>query len=216
MSELLWPIMAGSWVGVLFAASFASATVWLCQLAYSGYLRVAWQVQVALMAGLVWAMGLVCSVWLVLSWYARPATLLLGGLATICLFGSALAVRRAPALSQLSFSLEPGARRGLAWRALRRPLFFWGTYVFGVGALNLAQRLPEPWDFVSWLPLFLAGLSLGAGCWFGFFVLLARMGRSIPPDICLRSLNKLRFLSFVILLGLALLNVLDLATLLIA
>ncbi|MDP0499389.1 MAG: hypothetical protein Q7P63_04740 [Verrucomicrobiota bacterium JB022] len=212
MSDPFWSLIAGAWVGLLFAASFASSTVWLCQLTYSGYVRLALAVLLALTGGTAWAVGLLSAGWLVAWWYAHPLALILGGLATIWLFISALAVRRAPPLTGLVVEVDPEQRRGLVWQALKRPLSFWGTYVFGLGALNLAERHPEPWEFIGWLPAFLGGLLLGQAAWFCFFILLAWLGRSIEPEICLRSLNKLRFLSFVILLGLAVLNLVNFVT----
>lgn len=86
------------------------------------------------------------------------------------------------------------------------------------------KAITMPWRFPLWLSIIMAtgihlrapglgaafAFALAAFCgslaWHVYFALLTQLfGRRVPESVSLKSLNKLRFLSFTVLLGLAIL-----------
>ena len=131
-------------------------------------------------------------------------------LAAAVLAFMALAVKRSRPLTQLTNPHPVGS----PWAILRRtfslallmPMRFAG-YAALIVAVSLHLR---DYGWANGIGLGI-GIGLGSFAWWIFFTILAALfGKSVPEEISLKSLNKLRVLAVAVLLGLATLTLLPL------
>ena len=203
-------LIGGIWLSLLYSATVMPATVWVIQLTVSrGWLA-------GLASGMGLAMGqlpwcLVASLLLFQKprfWqFVDPGLRLLA-----LLFLGWMAVRslRARPVQALWLEVSEGRlalfRRSL-WRSLMMPWRFplWIAVILSVG---IHLRGPG-WPAALFFTL---GAFLGQLAWHLHFMVVAGLfGRRVPEDICLHSMNKLRFLGTIVLAGLGLIIIAPLA-----
>lgn len=200
-------LLAGAVLGCVMAVPLVGATVWVVQVTIGRGFRSGVGAAIAL-AGAQWVpagggafvvLGLarVPDVVHPFARFAAAAMLLL--LARSVLMG--------PGVDQLRYDGPWLTARTImqeTWRRAWRLRWRMAAYAAQFTAVSLHWR---PHGFVT-APLLAFGVVAGAFAWWIFFVILAWLfGTRVSEPVCLRSLNKLRFLGSLTLAGLALISV---------
>lgn len=196
----LFLLPAGLVLGLVFAASMVSGPVWIAQLGYSGRYRSAMAAAVGIsLAQGVWAFiagAVLFSLGQALYWrieigFRLGAVLLLGYLT--------VHVVRARRVEQARIEVRDDR---VFWNTLRRatrmPMRF-GAFMALFVAVNLPMRISGVENAV----LLSLGILGGNLLWGAFFASVSALGRNVPEEVCVRSLNKLKTLAVTVLAGLA-------------
>lgn len=197
------PIIAGVWLSLLYAAAVMPATVWIIQLTVSRGWKVGSATGAALALGQIpWCLAASLllfqfpAMWQSVDPYLRI-------LSVLFLFWMTTRTVRAGPVAQVRQETSQTVPQ-LAWVGFQRSLMmpwrlpFWASLIVSIG---IHLRGPG----VEAALLFTGGAWLGQCLWAIHFAVVAGLfGHRVPEEISLRSMNKLRLLSALVLVGLAL------------
>ncbi len=195
--------MGGIWISLLYSATVMPATVWVIQLTVSRGWLSGLAASLGLAAGqLPWALATSLllfqnpAFWQKADPYARA-------IMVVFLIWFAWRSARASRIRALRLVVS-GSNWALfkssAWKSMVMPyrFFIWSAIII---AISIHLRGPG-WQAAGYFTL---GSSLGLLAWLVHFVVLAGLfGKSVPEDITLHSMNKLRLLATIVPAGLVL------------
>ena len=207
-------VIAGLWMGVLFATTQFPATVWTIQLSRSHGLWTGLAAALGLaFAHGAWALpglGAVMSLGPWIQWVDVP----LRGIICGVYLWMGLRVWRTPPVTELDYAGPPEDHQAAFGYTLRRAVRMpWRLLALAGLAVvvSLHVRSPGPGNAA----LMSLGVLLGTFGWWALFATMARYTRkSVPVAITLKSVNKLRRLGAIVFLGLSLLSIAPLAVML--
>jgi len=197
----LFLLVGGIMLAIVYSGGMMASTVWVVQATYSG--------------GIFVGMKTVCALALSqLPWVLMATVLLFSTGEIVITVDPGLRLFFAGAFAWMAFTVKkvpPVLRLDVRAESLRRS--FRNT---------LKKGFLMPWRWVHWSGVFLSvsihhrqpgidgaimasiGALMGLLLWnFHFIFLTALFGKKVPAPICLKSINKLRLLAFIVFLGLA-------------
>lgn len=196
-------IIGGIWISLLYSATVMPATVWVIQLTVSR----GWMSGIAAAAGLTlgqlpWA-GVTSLLLFQNPAFWQRADPFVRGIMVVFLVWFAWRSARAPRLRALRLIVQGSTWalfRSSAWKSMVMPwrFFIWSGIIV---AISIHLRGPG-WEAAGF---FTIGAAAGLVAWLLHFVILAGLfGNSVPDDITLHSMNKLRLLATIVPAGLVL------------
>lgn len=194
--------LGGIWLSLLYSAAVMPASVWVIQVTVSrGWTAGAASGLGVSLAQLPWV--LVASILLFQApGFWRMVDVPLRLVAVLFLAWMTYRCMKAPPVQGLRVRTEASRVQlfsiGL-WRSFTMPwrLPLWAAFIISVGVHLRGVGLEAAL-------LFSLGAVAGQLLWHGHFIVVAGLfGNRVPEDICLRSLNKLAFLSVTVHAGLA-------------
>ena len=200
-------IFAGIWLGLLYASTVFSATVWSIQCTHTRGFRSGLVVSLALaVASGFWA-AVTFTPLMSMGRWVNELDLPVRLTASAAYLWMGRQVWRSGQATTLELPLAPEDKSPLWPETLRRGLTMpWRLFAVGgmVISVSIHVRSPGPLNGL----LLALGLALGVFGWLLHFVIIAKLfSRRVPVAISLRSLNKLRMLGAIVLFGLAVLCV---------
>lgn len=196
-------IIGGIWVSLLYSATVMPATIWVIQITVSR----GWASGLAALTGLAcgqvpWALATSLLLFQNPKFWQHADPFIRGGM-VIFLVWFAWRCSRAPRVNALRLVVEGSEWAILktsAWKSMVMPwrFFIWAGIIV---AISIHLRGPG-WMAAGY---FAFGAFVGMMGWLLQFVVLAGLfGKSVPEDITLHSMNKLRLLATIVPAGLVL------------
>ncbi len=201
-------LIFGVILGTVFSVTTIAATVWCIQITiYKGF----WAGSIAgfgvALSQFGWAL-IAAAVVVYISSYAWEFDWLYRILAVPTLLSMAWSIFGSKKIESISYRGEFSKNSEIFYNtfinAIRMPMRFSGYISLFISvSLQLSPGFKNE-GFISGL-LIAVGVFIGSMFWWLFFIILAALfGKRVPEPVTLKSLNKLKFLSGMVLLALAL------------